>query len=63
VQNVETFKAIREIVTYWLLFKEFVVSTRLFFYNLLNIFVEAKTDRHINLVHFFKKRGLVAFSV
>jgi len=51
-------------LTCWLLLKEFAVaSNRLFFYDLLIIFVEAKTDRHMTLGHFLKKRCLVAFSV
>jgi len=64
VQTAETFKVIREILTCWLLLKELVVtSNRLFFYNLLIIFVKAKMDHHINVVHFLKYRCLVAFSV
>jgi len=64
VQTAETVKVIREILTCWLLLKEFVVtSNRLSFYNLSIIFVKAKTDHHIIVVHFFKKRCLVAFSV
>jgi len=55
---------IREILTFWLLLKEFVVtSNRLFLYNFLIILVKAKTDHDINVVHFFKKRCLVAFSL
>jgi len=56
VQTAETFKVIREILTCWLLLKEFVVtSNRLCFYDLLIIFVKAKTDHHLNVVHFLKK--------
>jgi len=46
VQTVETFKAIREFLTCWLLLKNFVVtSNRLFFYDgLLITFVRGKTD-------------------
>jgi len=47
VQTAETFKVMREILTCWLLFNKFVAtSNRLFFYNLLIIFVEGKTDHH-----------------
>jgi len=43
---VQTFKAVREILTYWLLFKKFVTtSNRLFFYELF-IFLTGKTDQH-----------------
>jgi len=62
VQTAETFKVIKEILTCWLLLKEFVVtSNRLFFYDLLIILVKAKMD-HINVVHFLKKPCLVVFS-
>jgi len=64
VQTAENFKVIREILTCCLLLREFVfTSNRFFFYNPLIIFVRAKTAHHINLVHFFKKCCLVAFSV
>jgi len=63
VQTAETLKVIREILTRWLLLKVFVaMSNRLLFYNLLIIFVRGKTDHHINVVHFLKKR-LAVFSV
>jgi len=55
VQTAETFKVIREILTCWLLLKEFVaMSNRLFFYDLLIIFVGGKTDHHINVGYFLK---------
>jgi len=38
-------------------------SNCLFFYDFLIIFVRGKTDHHINLAHFLKKRCLLAFSV
>jgi len=46
VQTAETFKVIREILTWWLLLKKFVVtSKRLFFCDgLLVTFVRGKTD-------------------
>jgi len=64
VQTAEIFEVIREILTCWLLLEDFVVtSNRLFFCDLLINFVKAKTDHHINVVHFFKKCCLVAISV
>ena len=63
MQTAETLKVIREILTLWLLLKVFVaMSNRLLFYDLLIIFVRGKTDHHINVVHFLKKR-LAVFSV
>jgi len=47
VQSAETFKVKREILACWLFLKTFVVtSNRLFFYDLLIIFVMGKTDHH-----------------
>jgi len=46
MQTAETFKVIREILTGWLLLKKFVAtSNRLFFYDLLIIFVKGKSGR------------------
>jgi len=47
MQAAEVFKVIREILTCWLLLKNFVAtSNRLVFYDLLIIFVRSKTDHH-----------------
>jgi len=47
VQTIESFKVIREILTCWVLLKNFVAtSNRLFFYSLLITFVRGKTDHH-----------------
>jgi len=63
VQTAETFKVIREILTCWLLLKQFVATTNRLFYVLLIIFLRAKRITIINVVHFLKKRCLVAFVV
>jgi len=56
VQTAETFQVIREILTCWLLLKEFVAMfNRMFFYDLLIVFVRGKTDHHNIVVHFLNK--------
>jgi len=51
VQTAGTFKVIRDILTCWLLLQKFVAtSNRLFFYDLLIIFVRGRTDHNINIV-------------